>query len=130
MDLPDPLSPLVSIVHCSRKVFQATSCIGTELARLCEGVLRSISLMGSSLLLQQCLVRVTWIVFVMGGRWPYSCWFVGCCLQDLFNTVFLRDYRQAFSPYVKLVSMWCIHISVSTRPLLGKNTAFYSIGQV
>ena len=33
------------------------------------------SLMSSFLLLQQCpacLVRLTWIVFVMGGRWPYS----------------------------------------------------------
>ena len=28
-----------------------------------------------------CLVLLTWIVFVMGGKWPYS-----CCLQDLFNT--------------------------------------------
>ena len=38
-----------------------------------EGVHRSTSLMSSSLLLQQCLaclVRLTWIVFVMGGRWP------------------------------------------------------------
>ena len=35
-----------------------------------EGVHRSISLMSSPLLLQQCpacLVRLTWIVFVMGG---------------------------------------------------------------
>ena len=29
--LPDPLSPLVSIIHCSREVFKAISCIGTEL---------------------------------------------------------------------------------------------------
>ena len=52
------------------------------------GVHRSTSLMSSSLLLQQCpacLVCLTWIVFVMGGRWPYSWCFVGCCLQDLFN---------------------------------------------
>ena len=36
---------------------------------------RSTSLMSSSLLLQQCpacLVRLTWIVFVMGGRWPHN----------------------------------------------------------
>ena len=32
-----------------------------------------------------CLVRLTWIVFVMGGRWPYSWCLVGCCRQDLFN---------------------------------------------
>ena len=49
---------------------------------------RSTSLMSSSLLLQQCpacLVRLTCIVFVMGGRWLYSWCLVGCCHQDLFN---------------------------------------------
>ena len=25
--------------------------------------------------------------FEIGGMWPYSYVFVGCCLQDLFNTV-------------------------------------------
>ena len=53
-----------------------------------EGVHRSTSLTISSLLLQQCpacLVRLAWIVFVIGGRWPYSWCFVGCCCQDLFN---------------------------------------------
>ena len=44
-------------------------------ARPHVGVHRSTSLMSSSPLLQQrpaCLVRLTWIVFVMGRRWPYS----------------------------------------------------------
>ena len=57
-------------------------------ARPYVGVHRSTSLMSSSLLLQQCpacLVRLTWIVLVMGGRWPYNWCFVGCCFQDLFN---------------------------------------------
>ena len=57
-------------------------------ARPYVGVHRSTSLMSSSLLLQQCpacLVRLTWIVFVMGGRWPYSWCLVGCCRQYLFN---------------------------------------------
>ena len=57
-------------------------------ARPYVGVHRSTSLMCSSLLLQQCpacLVHLTWIVFVMGGRWPYDWCFVWCCLQDLFN---------------------------------------------
>ena len=52
------------------------------------GVHWSTSLMSSSLLLQQCpacLVRLTCIVFVMGGRWPYSWCLVGCWRQDLFN---------------------------------------------
>ena len=57
-------------------------------ARPYVGLHRSTSLMSSSLLLQQCpacLVRLTWIVFVMGGRWPYSWCLVECCRQDLFN---------------------------------------------
>ena len=52
------------------------------------GVHRSTSLMSLSLLLQQCpacLVRLIWIVFLMGGRWPYSWCLVGCCRQGLFN---------------------------------------------
>ena len=57
-------------------------------ARPCVGIHKSTSLMSSSLLLQQCpacLVRLTWIVFVIGGRWPYSSCLVGCCCQDLFR---------------------------------------------
>ena len=52
------------------------------------GVHKSTSLMSSSLLLQQCpacLVHLARIVFVMGGRWPYSWCLVGFCCLDLFN---------------------------------------------
>ena len=30
-------------------------------------------------------VRLACIVFVIGGRWPYSWRLVGCCYQDFFN---------------------------------------------
>ena len=69
-------------------------------ARPYDGVHRSTSLMSSSLLLQQCptcLVRLTWIAFVMGSRWPYSWWLVECCRQDLFN---IARNIQASSPAV------------------------------
>ena len=52
-------------------------------ARPCVGIHKSTSLMSSSLLLQQCpacLVRLTWIVFVIGGRWPYI-----CCKYRIWN---------------------------------------------
>ena len=65
-------------VHAGRPAF----------ARPCVGVHKSTSLMSSSLLLQQCptcLVCLIWIVFVIGGRWPYSWCLVGCCRQDLFK---------------------------------------------
>ena len=52
------------------------------------GCHRSTSLMSSSLLLQQCpacLVRLTWILYVVGGKWSYSWCLVGFCRQDLFD---------------------------------------------
>ena len=55
---------------------------------LYAGVHRSTWLTIWSLLLQQCpacLLRLARIVFVIGGRWPYSWRLVGCCCQDLFN---------------------------------------------
>ena len=67
------------------------------LARPYKGVHRSMSLMSSSLLLQECLaclVRLTWIIFVMGSRWPYSCCFVGCCLLELFKFCHLIMQKQ------------------------------------
>ena len=33
----------------------------------------------------ECLIRLTLIVFMMGDGWSYSCCFVGCCLHELFN---------------------------------------------
>ena len=83
MDIHEPLSPLLPIVHRFWQVLRTISRILTEL--LCIGLSRSpcfssimcgvhrrTSLMSSSLLLQQCsacLVRLTWIVFVMRGRY-------------------------------------------------------------
>ena len=63
------------------------------------GVHRSTSLMSSFLLLQQCracLVRLTWIVFVMGVRWPYSWYLVGSIIwkSDLTNKM-KRSFFQA-----------------------------------
>ena len=78
-------------------------------ARPCVGIHKSTSLMSSSLLLQQCpacLVRLTWIVFVIGGRCPYSWCLVGCCCQAIF----------------------CAPISLLIKPLLAheKNSAVAS----
>ena len=64
------------------------------------GVHRSTSFMSSSLLLQQCpacLVRLAWIVFVIGGWWPYSWCLVVCCSILL---AFLCNCRLASSPAV------------------------------
>ena len=75
----------VSSHSCCMFVLAGRPAFARPYARVHE----STSLMSSSLLLQQCpacLVRLTWIVFVMGDRWPYSWSLVGCCRQDSFNT--------------------------------------------
>ena len=69
--------------------------------------------MSSFLLLLQCpvcLVRLIWMFFVMGGRWPYSCCFVECCLQDLFNTAhsILVQFLSSFFS-IRLVSIHVVH---------------------
>ena len=81
--------------------------------RPCEGVHWSISLMSSSLLLQQChicLVHLIWIVFVIGGKCLYNCCFVGYCLQDLFSTarnILVKLPSSFFS--IRLVSVHVVH---------------------
>ena len=70
------------------------------------GVHRSKSLTSSSLLLQQCpayRVCLACIVFVIGGRWPYSWCFVGCCCQDLFNNNLL-DVAKFFPKFGTFLS--------------------------
>ena len=87
-------------------------------ARPYAGVHRSSSLMSSSLLLQQCpayLVRLTWIVFVMRGRWPYSWCLVGCYRQDLFN-IARNTLVQLLSSRLVSVSTK-VHSVYSTAPL-------------
>ena len=84
--------------------------------------------MSSSLLLQHCLtylVHLIWMVFEMGGRWLYSCRFVGCCFQDLFSIAhsILVKSSSSFFLYSKTASMRCIHIVELTRPLLGRTNS-------
>ena len=74
-------------------------------ARPYVGVHRSTSLMSSSLHRQQCpacVVRLTWIVFVMGGRWPYigALWGVAARTCSRLLATFLCNYRLASSPAV------------------------------
>ena len=92
-DLPDLLSPPVSIVHCSWEVFLAISCIGREL--LCIGSSWSSGPCSSMwkgpqeyiayefiLTSPACLGRLTSIVFMVGGCTAAVLW----GQQDLFNT--------------------------------------------
>ena len=92
-NIPGPLSPLLPIVHRLRHDLQGyipyphrdAVCMFELVVLLLLGrIWGSIELYHLSAR-PASLVRLTWIVFVMGGRWPYSWCFEGCCLQDLFT---------------------------------------------
>ena len=99
MDIPDPLSPPQPIVHCLWQVFRVTCRIVTELlyvyssglSCLCSSMWRSpqeyitYELIPTSPTVSCMSDSSNLIVFVKGGRIPYSCCFVRCCLHDLFN---------------------------------------------
>ena len=114
-DIPDPLSPLLPIIHrvSSHSFWMYVRAGRPAFAWPYVGVHRSTSIMSSSLLLQQfptCLVRITWIVFVVGGRWPYSWCLVGCCRQDLFNSgceLFLYRIYEEYYINLSQCSMYC-----------------------
>ena len=96
-------------------------------ARPYVGVYRSTSLMSSSLFLQQCpacLIRLTWIVFVMGGSIVGALWSVAARTCLILLATFSCNCRLASSPAVKLASKSYIHTTVSIRPLPGRNCGF------
>ena len=79
-------------------------------ARPCVGIHKSTSLMSSFLLLQQCpacLVLLTWIVFVIGGRWRTVgvLWGVTARTCSGLHAAFLCNCHLASSPAVLLASM-------------------------
>ena len=71
------------------------------------------------------------IVFMMGGRWPYSCCFVGCCLQDLFNIAhnILVSLPSSFFS-ICLVSIHVVHpySSINTTTAWKKLRFILSVG--
>ena len=107
----------VSVQNCCKYVLVDHP----TLIRPYKGVHRRTSLMSSFLLLQQCpacFVRLIWIVLEIGGGWPYSCCFVGCCFQDLFN--------MTRSILVQFPSSFFSMLSHDTTAVW-KKIAFYSI---
>ena len=121
MDFPDHLSPSIFIIHRSREVFLVTFSISIELLyigsrwsfKLCLSMWRDLqkyiayefdltspAVSGSSYL----------DGFHDGCWWPYSCCFVGCCFQDLFNTacsILVYLLPSFFS--IRLVSVDVVH---------------------
>ena len=49
-----------------------------------------------------CLVRLTWMVCEMGGKWLYCCCLVGCSLHDSFKTAPSNLVKFSTSPF-----SWC-----------------------
>ena len=111
-DISDPFSPPVSIVHCFRQVFKATFPIYTELlyivssrsSCLCLSMWRRLQVYVTYefVLTSSFLVRLTWIVFMMGGNWQYS-WFLWGAASRTYSVLlvaFLCSCHKVFSSYV------------------------------
>ena len=69
------------------------------------------------------------MAFEMGSWCPYSCSYVGCCHQDLFNTahsILVQLLSSFFS--IHLISIYVVHpfSSINTNRCL-EETAFYFI---
>ena len=64
----------------------------------------------SSSVCSTCLVHLTWKVLERGGGWPYSCCWVECCFQDLFNIAccILVHFPSSFFS-IHLVSIHVVH---------------------
>ena len=87
-DFPDSLSPLLLadlvdyILFPYRILVDKFKLVIQHLHVRVKGIHRRTSLMSSSLILQPyptCLFHLIWMVLEMGGRWPYSYGFMGCC---------------------------------------------------
>ena len=145
--LPEPPSPPVSIIHRSQEVFKAKFRIGIELSYigsswsscLCSSMWRGpLEYITYEFVLTSpavsCMSGLSKLdSFCDGVRWLYSCCFVGCCVQYLFNI--------AHSILVQLPSSFfsirfaCIHevypySSIDTTIAWKKKTTFYFIGQI
>ena len=76
----------------------------------------------------QCLIRLTWMVFKIGGKWLYRYWCMRCCFHDLFKiarSIFFFRFLQDFCPFVSLESMQCIHWVVLRLAHLGRNAVLF-----
>ena len=56
---------------------------GVSMSRSPENITCKLVLASSIVPSMSCLSYLD--CFEMGGKWPYSCCFVGCCFQDLFK---------------------------------------------
>ena len=105
----------VSVQSCCRWVLVGHP----TFALTCERVHQRTSLMNSFLFLQQypaSIVHLICMVVVMGGRWLYSCCFVGCCFQDLFNmtrTSLVQSPISFFS--IHFVSIHVVHPNAARK---------------
>ena len=132
----DSLSLLFFTVHRSWPVFQTTTCVDTEIMQInscwwtnAGGPQENVSY--ESYLLDQpgCL---TWRVLKMGGKWPYSCCFIGYSFQYLFKIACSIVLLYPTSIFLCFLSafIWFSHRLILTEPLLGRNPVlFHRINQ-
>ena len=102
MSYPARVEGLVNMLYSFRAVIYRSSCFCSS---MWWGAQEYVTYAVSA-----CLARLTWIVFVVGGGWPYTFYFVGCCLQDLLNiawNILVQLLSSFFS--IRLLSVHVVH---------------------
>ena len=66
---------------------------------------------------QKVVARLRWIVWEIGGKWPYNCSFTGCWFQDLLKTApsIMCSSHLLFDASFSLGSIGCNHTIVLKR---------------
>ena len=128
-DFHDFLLPFIPIIHISRQVFQIKSrsryvlvgrptlvCPYEGVYEICHFILAS-----PAVYLMSCS---SYLVLEIGCKLLYSCCFIGCCFQDLFNIahsilvlfpfVFFSIYQDPKYPYIYIY----IYIYMYTQNLI------------
>ena len=136
--ISDPLSQPLPIVHCFWQFFLASSSICTELlyvysswtSCLCSSQWRgpqeyiTYEIIPTSLAVSRVSGSSNFDSFlwrVVGGRTVAVLWGAVSRTCSILLAAFSCNWRQVFSPYVLLVSTWCIHIAVSILRQFGRN---------
>ena len=89
-----------------------------------KGVHRRTSLMQCP----ACLVRLIWMGFEMGDRWPYSFCFVGCCFHNLLHRILVQFSSSFFSIRLVSIHMGHPHRRIDATTDRKNSILFYLIG--
>ena len=74
-----------------------------------------------------CIDHLTWIIGIIGGKWPYSFFIVGCCVLDFLkitHSILVYFLCSFFSPSASSKFIYCTKTRILTRSQLSRIPIF------